>query len=1472
MAAKERFLTVMVPITDDDIAGTYGSIVDLQTAHPASADNVNTIYKVYNGITGNYGYYRVWLHPDFNTYVYHEVVDREFPELGKPLEIFDFTYDATRMGQAPTISAQGIMWYADKDENDNDVTLEGLWSQECHVVFNGENFYLKQIPTSSKSNEDARYKYDIDFVSERVVLENVYLYDVVQPFVTEKPISESAQFSFYGDITELAKRINASLLRSGLATLALRDNQSETEHPRLLADGVTHAADDQFFTYEEWNAIGLGTYSGELSTRDPYIVMSPEGDYIHWHNNIFEHYGGDYNTYLRNEVYRLDENGDMMLSGYQCKIGQDKMGVLTASEEKLITFDNNTIHEALQQFHDTFELQYYISREKDSNGNYTGNTIIWVADCEHDFAEVIGYNADGTPIYIRDSDNIPTTTNPFDYGVEDALLSKEKTNTTDKIITRITGIGSEENIPWYYPNPNADGWIKPVYKRDEVIQQDIHIIYPTSEGSTIADSVRYEKYLKNRIGEIFTFGLLNRVIRANVNAGSRDGFKQSTVLVQNNSAEAKCIINITEANTYIVFDIGALSAIQTTFSVKRNGSSYTPSFSFVNGHGFLPTGRYVITYGFTAEEGHNFIEDTFPIYYFYQGKTWAETGFSTIRGLQHYLQRDGRDRDGSWDWDEYWYNSDGMVNLITPEIGKHYYCYHNNNPENNQIDDYVFPRRGPNNKVVTEASLVGSAEFIENVLYGSISTYKADGWYKKTKKVNLSDYGLSGAPANSACTVFDTIEFQRVKYITPQPYLMPEVYIKTDGERRFYEAHNYYPLQVGTPDSAIGEKIADGTSDKIINPLYKPEESAPENEHYNFENEFILGRPKEHIESFDDVKPTIKGQTMSLYLDGATRQLRIDVVDEFAYDETDNDEVWETGESESGEYKHPYFFAKLRPLGFNIFDLALQEDMVLSMTTGNCGACNFKIAVDENTKKNPVQVWERTVYQKVGESYSEKYAAGQLRRIEDTSDLYYLIEGEYVLVDTSAVREGWLVQPVIIDDVITSRHRRFQNAVFSTDSVINGEVGSIKYKPHFAGDVLTNGKFIESQQDTSENYVWVALQKDVDSYGTIMPAARPDYGDHNFDVYIRPLSYQDVANGQSYSPTFDKEADKFVLTNIRLPQAYLRRAERDLSKRIIAYMYDNNYQKFNFSIKFSRIFLAQNADIDTNLNENSVLYVTFNNRTYRQYAKQYTYKMSKDAVLPEISVELNEELTVSRTYVEQQAAFTAQTNNNNRRRWRRDILGVEERISRRTIDRNADVVIGGNFISRGDGASFGDMRRLGYLQDNMTSDSQYEVEFNHFRRADFKFFENEFSIGDDIHFATPFKRNNRMIRRRWDDTAVAFIDDSSESFAPAFISGNKIVDYKDNAGTEEENNSITPVKTSEFDVSAFNTWSSSMHNTVLQIKNTVAAHGNCTTCGTDEFGRSVSWWYDTTGRQIVTDGVCYDLSIPEYVNPANQKS
>ena len=185
------------------------------------------------------------------------------------------------------------------------------------------------------------------------------------------------------------------------------------------------------------------------------------------------------------------------------------------------------------------------------------------------------------------------------------------------------------------------------------------------------------------------------------------------------------------------------------------------------------------------------------------------------------------------------------------------------------------------------------------------------GWFYKDKAIDLKDVGIKyqGTPSEG-----DKITQKLIEYINTSQSLMPSKYRDTKGVERFYNATN---------DTYEG---------------------------VTFNNPFVAGKPKEHIVKIEDIKPSIEGMLVN--------GQRIDMFEAFAYDVDDNDETYED-EDGSVYFKHPYFFAKLKPLGFNLFDHAIeQQPMTISFTSGACGACNFEIAVDEESQKNIVQVTE----------------------------------------------------------------------------------------------------------------------------------------------------------------------------------------------------------------------------------------------------------------------------------------------------------------------------------------------------------------------------------------------------------------------------------------------------------------------------------------------------------------------------------
>ena len=124
------------------------------------------------------------------------------------IKVGSFRYDAKRMGGAPTITF--TLMYEE--------CLDKLWSDQIYAKFRGERYFLKQTPTSSKNNDDARYKHDVELVAERVILDNTYFYDAVigSPLENDKPVTNSTKFNFYGNIQEFVTRMNASLQYTGI--------------------------------------------------------------------------------------------------------------------------------------------------------------------------------------------------------------------------------------------------------------------------------------------------------------------------------------------------------------------------------------------------------------------------------------------------------------------------------------------------------------------------------------------------------------------------------------------------------------------------------------------------------------------------------------------------------------------------------------------------------------------------------------------------------------------------------------------------------------------------------------------------------------------------------------------------------------------------------------------------------------------------------------------------------------------------------------------------------------------------------------------------------------------------------------------------------------------------------------------------------------------------------------------------------
>lgn len=140
------------------------------------------------------------------------------------------------------------------------------------------------------------------------------------------------------------------------------------------------------------------------------------------------------------------------------------------------------------------------------------------------------------------------------------------------------------------------------------------------------------------------------------------------------------------------------------------------------------------------------------------------------------------------------------------------------------------------------------------------------------------------------------------------------------------------------------------------------------------------------------------------------------------------------------------------------------------------------------------------------------------------------------------------------------------------------------------------------QQDTRNNEVWIALQKEDQTFGVIMP---------NKTENFRPVA-----------------GDEFVILHIDLPDAYVFVAEKRLEDAIIKYMHENNDYKFSYNIKLSSIFFEENPSIANVLTENSKVSLEYGGVVRDLYVTSYSYDVKNNSALPTVQIEVDDTIKI----------------------------------------------------------------------------------------------------------------------------------------------------------------------------------------------------------------------------------------------------
>jgi hypothetical protein len=363
----------------------------------------------------------------------------------KGIVIREYSYSATRMS-IPTLTA--TVMYKE--------CLDDYWTGNEYVEFRGEKYFIRQVPTSSKSNDDTRYKHELTLESERNILSNVYFYDIVDGCVLDvnKPVSNNTTFTFYGTISEFADRLNCALKYAGVGDSILNEKVHLTLEDEPTGDGYC-------------------------------AVVGEDGDY-------------DY------------------------------------EESFEFSFEDSFIWDVLESSYETTEIPF----------EFRGKKIVF-----GDAPKVLDHE--------------------FKYGMNNELLSITKTNSNERIINRVSFLGSSDNIPYYYPNEEEYGEINFSNSNIKVIDEALFHKRLSSTASIVKVS--------EMVGDASVSGSYNYINGYKLNFGD-------SYVMGSGGGDLRLTFGITvEEDCYVVVD-----GVYATFTGRKGGYTRTDNLALQINSGNKP--------------------------------------------------------------------------------------------------------------------------------------------------------------------------------------------------------------------------------------------------------------------------------------------------------------------------------------------------------------------------------------------------------------------------------------------------------------------------------------------------------------------------------------------------------------------------------------------------------------------------------------------------------------------------------------------------------------------------------------------------------------------------------------------------------------------------------------------------------------------------------------------------------------------
>lgn len=481
------------------------------------------------------------------------------------------------------------------------------------------------------------------------------------------------------------------------------------------------------------------------------------------------------------------------------------------------------------------------------------------------------------------------------YGQDKELLSVEKNNAHANIITRATGVGSEQNIPHYYPNDTERGNVE--YTLEKSIGGSMHSL---TEGVdyVVPDKNKLANALKTKSEYYY------RPIETHINANVSD------VLLRRNNNPWNAIEgfeNITNKN---------VTTLQHTIALDHNydGDDNTHSFRIV----FKVTNKGKMSFVFNGWlfDGKLLYDDSYfqPIYLYKIPSTVIGQDLNNLKTIG-YLSRD---------YEVAWWKGGGVKEFKFTDTAA----------------TYILEYRNVNIKAIRE-NLQKEYDVIDKYTFkaeiAEVEATKKYEWWSATTN-NRAEFNTLReiGVAYDESDVELRLRFKILDFHSYQSRLMPSIFTRgkafngsvgngTKNVERYYNAlNNLYPDDKG----------------------YYLQYNTP----YNGKNR------SEKLYEYEDIKPEIKGvKNASGQLIGEIADAAYDYDDSDFIKGTGDDG---TSYQHPYFYVKLHKTDSPNNMGFNLFDYALaDEPMTLQITSGSLAGCSFKVQVVEvspNKFGNPI--------------------------------------------------------------------------------------------------------------------------------------------------------------------------------------------------------------------------------------------------------------------------------------------------------------------------------------------------------------------------------------------------------------------------------------------------------------------------------------------------------------------------------------